>query len=145
MAVPEMQKAIGRLRFFLATIKNKEDDHRDLARQFQRQLDRAPNHALKGETSLEASLNIMSEIQERLDDVETTRKHLTAIKARAQQELQALEFTGQIEEAKNLLVALRERESGGALDEKGRREMSGLQRFIEDASLQVGQGDHRPL
>ena len=84
MAMPEMEKTIGALRLLLAAITGKSKDLSDLKRQFQRQLDRAPSHALRGDTSLEASLSIMGEIQERLDEGETTLGHLRAIEARAQ-------------------------------------------------------------
>ena len=40
MAMPEMQKAMARLRLMLASIKGKEDELNGLKRQFQRQLDR---------------------------------------------------------------------------------------------------------
>ncbi|MCH7897560.1 MAG: hypothetical protein IH782_11840, partial [candidate division NC10 bacterium] len=55
----------------------------------------------------------MDEIQERLDSVETTRRHLSAIKDRAQSELQALELTNKIEHAKTGPASLRGRKSPG--------------------------------
>ena len=87
MAMPEMQKAISKLRLLLATMKAKEEEMQNLSRQFRRQLGRAPAHAIHGGHALDATLSIMEEIQERLDGVEKSRTHLAAIKRRAQDEL----------------------------------------------------------
>lgn len=135
----EMQKAISRLRFLLAAIKGKEDELDSLARQFQRQLERAPYNAIHGGNPLEATLGIMAEIQERLDEVERMRKHLAAIKLRAQDELQALELTGRVEQAKTELASLKRRQSAGEQSEEVSQEKIGeLERFIEDASIRAG-------
>jgi conjugal transfer/entry exclusion protein len=90
MPTPEMQKAIGQLRLLLAAIKGKDEDLANQQRQFRRQMDRVPMHAIRG-SSIDASLSIMAEIQERLDNVQTTRGHLAEITSRAQAELEALE------------------------------------------------------
>ena len=71
--VPEMQKAISRLRILLASIKGKEDEMDAMVRQFKRQLERAPRHAVHGGNPLENTLSIMGEIQERLDGAEKAR------------------------------------------------------------------------
>ena len=78
MPTPEMQKAIGQLRLLLAAIKGKDEDLANQQRQFRRQMDRVPMHAIR-EASIDASLSIMVEIQERLDHVKTTRSHLSEI------------------------------------------------------------------
>ena len=87
MATPEMQKAISRLRLTLASIRGKEDELERLRVQFRRQLHRAPGHAIHGNSSLDATLGVMDEVQERLDAVERTLAHLSAIKRRAEDEL----------------------------------------------------------
>ena len=79
-----------------------------LSRQFQSQLRRAPNYSVNGGSPLESTLKILAEIQERLDQVEMTRKHLAAVKARPDDELQALYLTGKIEEAKAELAAVKD-------------------------------------
>ncbi len=133
--VPEMQKAMARLRFLLAAIKGKEQELESLSQQFQRQLSRAPNYAIHGGNSLEATLSIMNEVQERLDSVEKMRRHLAAIKMRAQDELQALELTEKIEHAKSELAALKARQKTDELS----KEIEGLERFIKEASIRAGQ------
>ncbi len=100
MPVPEMLKAIERLRMLLAEIRGKDEELRALRRDFRRQLDRAPNYAIHSGSSLDASLGAMNEIQERLNGVDLTLDHLSAITTRAEQELHALSLTSKIEEAK---------------------------------------------
>ena len=119
MTMREMENTIGKLDFLLATISGKSEELNDLKTQFSRQLSRAPNHALKGDVSLDATLNIMSEIQERLDEVENTIGGLQAIEVRARQELDALQLTRKIEQAKTRLAELRDKEKpGGSVAER---------------------------
>ena len=138
--MPEMQKAISRLRLVLASIKAKERELDSLIRQFRRQLDRARIHGIHGNNSLNATLSIMEEVQERLDNVEMKRSHLAAIKERAKDELAALELTNKIERAKSDLASLKGRQSsGGALEEAEQERIEGLERFIETASIRAGE------
>ena len=146
MAVPEMQKAITRLRLTLASLRGKEEELRSLSRQFKRQLERAPSSAIHGGASLDTALSAMQEIQERLDGVETRRKHLAAIKERALRELQALQLTDKIEQAKAELAALKRSVRAGEFsassikdeDEKTGR-IEELQRFVQEASIQAAE------
>ena len=114
--MPEMQKAMAKLRLMLASIKGKEDELESLKRQFQRQLDRTSTHAVQGGNSLDATIGIMEEIQERLDNVEMKQRHLASIKKRAEAELGALDLTDKIEKAKAELASLKERQNS---DENG--------------------------
>ena len=139
MAEPEMSKAISRVRFLLATITGKEEDLEGLSRQFKRQLARVPGYAVHGGNSLEGTLAIMSEVQERLDEVETTHAHLAAIRVRAEEELQALDLTNRIEQAKNDLAALQARQNSGVSSNDLKTEIVELERFIEEASRRAGE------
>ena len=132
--MPEMQKAMSRLRFVLAAIKGKEQELEGLSRQFRRQLRRAPNHAIQGGNSLEATVSIMEEIQERLDHVEESRKHVDSIKKRAQDELQALDLTDKIEQAKSELASVKARGEDARQDK-----IAELERFIQEASIRAGE------
>ena len=136
MAVPEMQKAIAKLRLTLAGIRGKEEELEGLSRQFRRQLERAPSYAVHGGSSLDAALSVMGEIQERLDGVEARRGHLAAIKER---ELQALQLTDRIEHAKAELAALKKRSrTGGSPDEEAGR-IGELERFVQEASIRAAE------
>ena len=138
--MPEMQKAISELRFLLASIKGKPEELDGLSRQFKRQLRRAPNYPIQGGNSLEAALTIMEEIQERLDSVETTRRHLSSIRDRARSELQALELTNKIEQAKTELASLRGGNGPGERVPNAEAEkIEELERFVQEASIQAAQ------
>ena len=136
MTMPEMMKAMSKLRMALASIRDKERELDGLRRQFQRQLARTRTHAIYGASSLDASLGIMDEVQERLDSVETRRRHLDSIKKRAQEELAALELTNKIERAKAELGALKAR---GDASSEDRQRIEELEQFIESASLRAAE------
>ena len=137
MTMPQMQQAISRLRLLLASVKAKDDELEALARQFQRQLARAPRYAVQGGNPLEITLNLMGEIQERLDNVERQRKHLASIRSQAEAELQALNITERIAQAKSELAELRT--SADASDPETARRIAELRRFIEEASIRAGE------
>ena len=140
MAMPEMQKAMARLRLMLASIKGKEDELESLKRQFQRQLDRTSTHAVHGGNSLDATIGIMEEIQERLDNVEMKQGHLASIKKRAEAELGALDLTDKIEKAKAELTSLKERQNSDEnVEEVAQAEIEHLELFIEEASIRAGE------
>ena len=138
MTMPEMMKAMSKLRLALASIKAKERELAHQRRQFQRQLARARTHAIYGANSLDASLGIMGEVQERLDSVESRSELLDSIKRRAQEELAALELTNKIERAKRELAELKRR-AGADADGEHRERIGELERFIESASLRAGE------
>ncbi len=140
MTMPEMQKAITKLRFLLASLKGKDEELEGLNRQFRRQLERAASHAIRGDNSLDSTLSVLDEIQKRLDNVERTRRHLDSIKARAQDELRALELTAKIEQAKTELATLRALDGAGETGAPAdRKRVQELERFIEDASIWAGE------
>ena len=137
MTMPQMQQAISNLRLLLASVRAKDDELEALAHQFRRQLERAPRTVIQGVNSLDATLNLMGEIQERLDGVEARRKHLASIRRQAEAELVALNITERIAQAKKELALLRaSREAGEQVDTE---RIAELQRFIEEASIRAGE------
>lgn len=140
MTMPEMQKEIANLRMVLASIRGKEDELRNAQRQFKRQLNRAPANTIRGGNSLDATIGIMQEIQERLDDVESKQKQLAAVRKRTDDELQALQLTDQISQAKKELRSIRTSESVTPEGQMSRLDrIEELERFIEEASIRAGQ------
>ena len=137
MTMPQMQQAISNLRLLLASIRAKDDELEALARQFRRQLERAPRSAVQGVNSLDATLNLMGEIQERLDGVEAQRKHLASIRRQAEAELVALNITERIAQAKKELAQLRASHDAGERVDAAR--IAELRRFIEEASIRAGE------
>ena len=136
MTMPEIVKAMSKLRLALASIEAKEREMEALRRQFRRQLARTRTHAIYGANSLDASLGIMDEVQERLDSVETRRQDLNSIKRRAQEELAALELTNRIEQAKVELKTLKASAGDGNED---RQRIEELEQFIEAQSLRAAE------
>ena len=137
MTMPQMQQAISNLRLLLASVRAKDEELEALARQFRRQLERAPRYAIQGGNPLEMTLNMMGEIQERLDSVEEQRKHLSAVRRQVEAELVALNITEKIAQAKEELAKLRASRDAGERVDEGR--IAELQRFIEEASLRAGE------
>lgn len=137
MTMPQMQKAISNLRLLLASITAKEDELEALARQFQRQLARAPRYAIQGGNPLDATLNLMGEIQERLDDVQAQRKHLASIRRQAETELEALTITDKIARAKAELASLKACETPP--EDAATHRIAELERFIQEASIRAGE------
>lgn len=137
MTMPQMQKTISNLRLLLASITAKEDELEALARQFQRQLDRAPRYAIQGGNPLDATLNLMGEIQERLDDVQAQRKHLASIRRQAESELEALTITDKIAQAKAELASLKACDT--PQEDGATQRIAELERFIQEASIRAGE------
>ena len=133
VSMPEgqAQKTIARLNFFLAQVKAKEDELRNLERQFHVQLKRLPNQAIYGPTNLDVALSVMAEVEERLVHVQATLRRLQVFRRRAQQEIDALRLTVQVEEAKEALAALAARPSQ---DAESAAEMRRLHASIEEYS-----------
>ena len=135
--MPQMQQAISNLRLLLASVRAKDDELEALARQFRRQLERAPRYSIQGGNPLEVTLNLMGEIQERLDDVEAQRKHLAMVRKQVEAELVALSITDKIAQAKDELAQLKASRDAGETVDEGR--IAELERFIEEASLRAGE------
>lgn len=127
----QIDSAMAKLRLFLAELKNKENHLDAQLRQFRQQINRAPQQAIYSRLPLEASLNVMSEVQERLDRIEMERKHLLMIKERANRELEALQLTRQVEDAKDTLAKLQSLQSK---ESETISKIHALEQFINDYS-----------
>lgn len=137
MTMPQMQKAMSGLRLLLAAARAKDEELEAASRQFRRQLERAPRYAVQGGNPIDATLNMMGEIQERLNQVEERREHLASIQRQAEAELQALNITFKIAEAKDELAGIRA--AAGAGGDADMERAAELERFIQDASEQAAQ------
>lgn len=142
MTIPQMQQAITSLRLLLASVRAKDEELQASERQFRRQLERAPRHAIQAGHSLDATLNIMGEIQERLDSVSTQRKHLASLRQQAETELAALSITEQISQAKAELATLTANQATNNPDNQAR--IAELRRFIAEASIRAGEAITNP-
>ena len=103
----QMRQVVANLRLNLAEIIAREATLNDQITQFKNQLERLPRQAVYGRVSLDMSLNVMSEIEERLENVKISHRHLLRIKERAKQELEALEVVQRVEHAKKRLSQIK--------------------------------------
>ena len=123
MVVQKIDVTIARLRLLLADAEAKERQYTGVRQQFREQLRRAVEYSIYGDNSLDGTLGLMSEIQQRIADAEGTLRDLGLVRARAERELESLQLTKRIEAAKTELQELaarqRELEDAGTLDADG--------------------------
>ena len=139
MAFSQLEHVMANLRMSLAEIQNKERQLDALINQFRTQLRRVPRQALYGNTSLESSLSVMGEIEERLDDAVANRRRVLEIKKSALEELQALELVKQVDEARHSLQSLRQRVRTSGEDAESAAEIRRLETFIAGHSKRAEQ------
>jgi hypothetical protein len=142
--VQKIDVTIARLRLLLADVTAKEQQHGLLRQQFQAQLRKAIDYSIYGDGSLDGTLGLMAEIQQRVAATEGTLRDLGLIRARAERELESLQLTRRIEAAKMELKELRERHrelerAGTQVSEDGAlgEQIRHLQQQINEASEQA--------
>lgn len=97
---------IAKLRLLLADVTAKEQQYAAVRQQFRDQLRRSVEYSVYGDSSLDGTLGLMAEIQQRIADTEGTLRDLGLIRARAERELESLTLTRRIEAAKTELQQL---------------------------------------
>jgi hypothetical protein len=137
--VQTLDVMIARLRLMLADIAAKEAHLETLGRQYREQRRKVVGYTLYSETTLETSLNLMDDVAARLRDTEQTLHHLSMIKEKAQAELESLQLTRGVEQAKAKLAELERQSSGstaatGASSDEIESEMRRLRTLINEAS-----------
>ena len=142
-----MQKidvTIAKLRLLLADVMAKEDQLGLLRQQFREQVRKAVDYSVYGDSSLDGTLGLMSEIQQRLAATEGALRDLGLVRARAERELESLQLTKRIEAAKTelngLLARQGELEAEGALGSAGvelSEQIHRLRQQINEASEQA--------
>lgn len=142
-AAPALKKidlTIARLRLLLADVTAREAALEEQRRTCREQHNKLVTFSLYGDSSLDSVLTMLADVQERLDSVEARSRSLQAIRKRAANELESLQLTKGIEEAKALMLQLRARQAGGfdpadALSpEEVQAEIARLQQLINEAS-----------
>ena len=142
-----MQKidvTIAKLRLLLADVTAKEAQYTTVRQQFRNQLRRAVEYGVYGDSSLDGTLGLMAEIQQRITDTEGTLRDLTLIRTRAERELESLTLTRRIEAAKTELQKLvtrqHELEQAGTVGPEGEElvaQIRLLRQQINEASEQA--------
>jgi hypothetical protein len=102
---------IARLRLMLADISAKEATLESQRQQYREQRNKVVGYSLYSETTLETSLKMMGDIAERLRDTEQTLDHLATIRRKAETELESLQLTKGVEQAKAELAELQRRKA----------------------------------
>ena len=148
-ALKKIDLTIARLRLLLADITAREaaiDEQRRTARE---QHNKLVTFSMYGDSSLDSVLAMLEDVQERLDSLERRARSLQAIRKRAENELESLQLTKGIEEAKVLLQQLQARQAGpfdpadALTAEEIQAEISRLQALINEASERAARNIER--
>src|SRR5215475_6831932 len=110
-ALKKIDITIARLRLLLADVSARERGLEDQRRVCREQQNKLVTFCMYGDSSLDSVLAMLGDVQERLTHVEATCQSLAAIRKRAEFELESLQLTKGIEEAKVLLQQLQARQS----------------------------------
>jgi hypothetical protein len=147
-AAPALKKidlTIARLRLLLADVTAREAALEQQRRTCRDQHNKLINFSMYGDSSLDSVLSMLADVQERLAHVEATARSLAAIRARAKTEVESLQLTKSIEEAKVRLHQLQARQAGtlevsdGLTPAEIHAEIISLQNMINEASDRAAQ------
>jgi hypothetical protein len=131
---------IARLRLLLADIGARESALEDQRRTANDQRGKLITFSIYGDTTLDTVLAMLADVEERLTAIEVKARSLATVRKRAEVELESLQLTKGIEEAKVLLQDLRARqaaplEGSDALGaDEIQAEIARLQTLINEAS-----------
>jgi hypothetical protein len=140
---------IARLRLLLADVSSRERGLEDQRRVCREQQNKLVTFSMYGDSSLDSVLAMLADVQERLTHVEATSQSLAAIRKRAELELESLQLTKGIEEAKALLHQLQARQAtpqepaDGLTPSDLQAEIARLQALINEASERAAQNIER--
>ena len=140
-ALKKIDLTIARLRLLLAETTAREAALEEQRRTCREQHNKLITFGLYGDSTLDSVLAMLEDIQERAAALEARSKSLAAIRARAEIELESLQLTKGIEEAKVLLHELQARPS--PLDPELQAEIARLQSMINEGSERAAQSIRR--
>jgi hypothetical protein len=106
----ELAKRIALLRLLLADIEGKQAQLSEMEHQYRGQLNRIVEFVVYREGDVGNALSLMSEVQDKLNEVIQTEAHLQTIRARANTELEVLVLTKRVSEARSQLAQLEEQQ-----------------------------------
>jgi hypothetical protein len=145
-ALKKIDITIARLRLLLADIASRERALEDQRRVCREQQNKLITFSMYGDSSLDSVLAMLGDVQERLTAIEAKAVSLAAIRKRAEFELESLQLTKGIEEAKVRLQQLRAQQAarGDALaPDEIQAEIARLQSLINEASERAAQNIER--
>jgi hypothetical protein len=133
-ALKKIDLTIARLRLLLADLTAREAALEEQRRTCREQHHKLITFSMYGDSSLDSVLAMLADVQERLNHVEATSKSLAAIRNRAENELESLQLTKGIEEAKVLLLELQAKQAGAVDAAEIQAEIARLRQLINEAS-----------
>ena len=110
-ALKKIDLTIARLRLLLADVTARDAALHEQRRTCGEQHNKLITFSLYGDSSLDSVLAMLGDVQERLSHIDATSRALAAIRKRAENELESLQLTKGIEEAKILLNELQLRQA----------------------------------
>ena len=110
-ALKKIDITIARLRLLLADIRARESALDDQRRTAEDQRNKLVTFSIYGDTTLDTVLAMLADVEERLSHVELRARTLSTVRKRAEVELESLQLTKGIEEAKVLLQDLQARQA----------------------------------
>jgi hypothetical protein len=140
---------IARLRLLLADITAREGALGEQRRTLREQQNKLVTFSMYGDSSLDSVLAMLADVQDRLAHIEATSQSLSTIRKRAEIEVESLQLTKGIEEAKGVLQALQARQAaprdaGDALGpEQIQAEIARVQALINEATERAAQNLER--
>jgi hypothetical protein len=134
-ALKKIDITIARLRLLLAEITAREAASEDQRRTCREQHNRLVTISLYGDSSLDSVLTMLADVQERLAHIDAKSRSLAAIRKRAENELESLQLTKGIEEAKVLLHELQAKQAAPEIQ----AEIARLHALINEASERAAQ------
>ena len=142
--VQKIDVTIAKLRLLLADVMAKEQQLGALRQQFRDQLRKAVEYSVYGDASLDGTLGLMGEIQQRIGETEAALRDLGLVRGRDERELESLQLTKRIEAAKSelndLLARQAELDGEGTLGTAGHdlgEQIHRLRQQINEASEQA--------
>jgi hypothetical protein len=148
-ALKKIDITIARLRLLLADVSSRERGLEDQRRVCREQQNKLVTFSMYGDSSLDSVLTMLADVQERLNHIESTSQSLAAIRKRAEFELESLQLTKGIEEAKVLLQELQAKQAGpvdgseALSPQEIQAEIARLQALINEASERAAQNIER--
>jgi hypothetical protein len=146
-ALKKIDLTIARLRLLLADIAAREAALEGQRRTYREQHNKLVTFSIYGESSLDTVLSMLADVQERQASLDATANSLAAIRKRAENELESLQLTKGIEEAKVLLQQLRSKQAEPSADTMSAAELQAeiarLQSLINEASERAAQSIER--
>jgi hypothetical protein len=138
-ALKKIDLTIARLRLLLADVHAREAGIEDQRRMASEQRAKLVTFSIYGDATLDSVLAMLADVEERLAHFEAMARSLSAVRKRAEIELESLQLTKGIEEAKVLMRELQAQQAGSLTPDEIQAEIARLQAMINEASERAAQ------